>query len=111
MKSLGDGIGKTRNRIPMNSGKSDIKSNLSGVEQNGNSIPRKLLIEQNGASGRTRTGTGLLPQDFESSKSTNFITEALLYIDSESDLNEIFIRQTSIFFTNGLFRAVKSLSM
>lgn len=30
-----------------------------------------------GASGRTRTGTGLLPQDFESSKSTNFITEAL----------------------------------
>ena len=34
----------------------------------------------NGASGRTRTGTGLLPQDFESSKSTNFITEALLVV-------------------------------
>lgn len=33
-----------------------------------------------GGSGRNRTGTGLPPQDFESSKSTNFITEPLFFV-------------------------------
>lgn len=36
----------------------------------------------NGGSGRNRTGTGLPPQDFESSKSTNFITEPLVFCSS-----------------------------
>ncbi len=39
---------------------------------------KRLLLTINGAEGRTRTDTGLLPPDFESSVSTNSTTSAYI---------------------------------
>ena len=50
---------------------------------------RSLNFKKNGAVGRSRTGTWLPTQDFESSTSTNFITTAKLLLNFQFLCDEI----------------------